>query len=43
MAALSVQYSNAGIKVFHPSSIPVFSNARRNPLLALTPPAIQIF
>jgi len=43
IAALSVQYSNAGIKVFHPSSVPIFSKELRKSLLALTPPTIQMF
>jgi hypothetical protein len=42
IAALSVQYSNAGIKVFQLFFLPVTSNAFRNPLFAETPPAIQI-
>ena len=43
MAALSVQYSNAGIKTFQPLLLPNSCKPVRNPLLALTPPAIQIF
>src|SRR6516225_8549433 len=42
IAALSVQYSKAGINVFHCSFFPISSNARRSLLLADTPPAIQI-
>src|SRR5580698_5012437 len=42
IAALSVQYSNFGIWVFQPFLLPNSSKARRSPLLADTPPAIQI-
>ena len=42
MAALSVQYSKAGIKVFQPSFSPMAVKAFLSPLLALTPPARQI-
>ena len=43
MAALSVQYSNAGINVFHCCFSPITLKALRKPLLADTPPARQIF
>ena len=42
MAALSVQYSKAGIKVFQPFFFPASSNAFRKLLLAETPPARQM-
>ena len=41
IAALSVQYSKAGIKVFQPKAFPVSVSAFLRPLFALTPPAIQ--
>ena len=43
MAALSVQYSNAGINVFQFCLTPSSTKAFRKPLLADTPPARQIF
>jgi hypothetical protein len=42
MAALSVQYSNLGMKVFHSCASPISCKLLRRPLLALTPPAMQM-
>src|SRR5690606_16658260 len=42
MAALSVQYSNLGIKTFHLYFSHMANNELRNPEFAETPPAIAI-
>src|SRR6187431_1719923 len=42
IAALSVQYSNLGIKIFQPFFLPCNNNSERSPELADTPPAIAI-
>ena len=42
MAALSVQYSNGGIKVIHPRLFPVSITESLKPELADTTPAIAI-
>ncbi len=42
MAALSVQYSKAGIKTFQLYCFPIVAKPLRNPLLAETPPARHI-
>src|SRR5690606_22275333 len=42
IAALSVQYSMAGMKTFHFSVAAISVSFARNPLLAETPPAIAI-